>query len=49
MIPIEYDIIIFKEDETYIAYCPELDVSSCGNTVEHAREKLKRWELLRTS
>lgn len=41
MIPIEYDIIIFKEDETYVAYCPELDVSSCGNTVEHAREMLK--------
>jgi len=41
MIPIEYDMIIFKEDETYVAYCPELDVSSCGNTVEHAREMLK--------
>ena len=41
MIPIEYDIIIFKEDETYVAYCPELDISSCGNTVEHAKEMLK--------
>lgn len=41
MIPIEYDMIIFKEDETYVAYCPELDVSSCGNSVEHAREMLK--------
>jgi predicted RNase H-like HicB family nuclease len=41
MIPIEYDIIIFKEDETYVAYFPELDVSSCGNSVEHAREMLK--------
>lgn len=41
MIPIEYDIIIFKEDETYVAYCPELDVSSCGNTVDHAKEMLK--------
>ena len=37
MIPIEYGMIIFKEDETYVAHCPELDVSSCGNTVEHAR------------
>lgn len=41
MIPIDYDIIIFKEDETYVAYCPELDISSCGNTVEHAKEMLK--------
>ena len=41
MIPIEFDVIIFKEDETYVAYCPELDISSCGNTVEHAKEMLK--------
>lgn len=41
MIPIEYDIIIFKEDETYVAYCPELDVSSCGTTVDHAKAMLK--------
>lgn len=41
MIPIEYDIIIFKEDETYVAYCPELDVSSCGATVDHAKAMLK--------
>jgi len=41
MIPIEYDMIIFKEDETYVAYCPELDISSCGNSVQHAREMLK--------
>lgn len=24
-----------------MAYCQELDISSCGNTVEHAREMLK--------
>ncbi len=41
MIPIDYDIIVFREDKTYVAYCPELDVSSCGNTVEHAKEMLK--------
>lgn len=40
MIPIDYDLIVFKEDKTYIAYCPELDVSSCGNSVEHAKEML---------
>ncbi len=41
MIPIDYDVIVFKEDETCVAYCPELDISSCGNTVEHAKKMLK--------
>ncbi len=41
MVPIDYDVIIFEEDSTYVAYCPELDVSSCGNSVEHAKEMLK--------
>ncbi|HHT9119484.1 MAG TPA: type II toxin-antitoxin system HicB family antitoxin [Candidatus Hypogeohydataceae bacterium YC41] len=41
MVSIDFDIIVFKEDETYVAYCTELDVSSCGNTVEHAKEMLK--------
>ncbi|MGD0281224.1 MAG: type II toxin-antitoxin system HicB family antitoxin [Dissulfurispiraceae bacterium] len=42
MIPIEFDIFIFKENETYISYCPELDISSCGVNVEHAKEMLKK-------
>lgn len=41
MVQIEFDMIIFKEDTSYVAYCPELDISSCGNTVEHAKEMLK--------
>lgn len=41
MIPIDFDMIVFKENETYVAYCPELDISSCGNTVAHAKEMLK--------
>lgn len=41
MIPIDYDVVVFDEDGTYVAYCPELDVSSCGDTVEHAKEMLK--------
>lgn len=38
---IEFDGIIFQEGETFIAYCPKLDVSSCGNTIEEARKNLK--------
>ncbi len=41
MVSIDYDVIIFEEDSTYVAYCPELDISSCGNSVEHAKEMLK--------
>lgn len=41
MIKIDFDIIVFKENETYVSYCPELDISSCGNSVEHAKEMLK--------
>ena len=41
MISIDYDMIVFKEEEAYVAYCPELDLSSCGNSVEHAKEMLK--------
>lgn len=41
MTPIDYDVIVFKEDDAFVAYCPELDVSSCGNGVEHAKEMLK--------
>jgi len=41
MISIEFDMIVFKEDKTYVAYCPELDLSSCGASVKHAKEMLK--------
>lgn len=41
MIQIEFDILVFKEDASFVAYCPELDISSCGNTVEHAKKMLK--------
>lgn len=41
MFQIEFDGIIFKERETFIAYCPKLDVSSCGNTIDEARNNLK--------
>ena len=40
MINIDYDVIIFKEDDIYIAYCPKLDLSSCGRDVNHAKEML---------
>jgi predicted RNase H-like HicB family nuclease len=41
MFLLEFDTIFFKEGTAIIAYCPELDVSSCGNDIEHARANLK--------
>ena len=32
---------LFREDGIIIAYCPELDVSSCGHTEEEARSNLQ--------
>ncbi len=33
--------IIEKEDDMYVALCPELDMASQGNTVEEARKNLE--------
>ena len=41
MIPIEFDAIFFQEGKACVAYCPELDVSSCGHDVEEARRNLR--------
>jgi len=32
--------IIEREDNTYVALCPELDIASQGDTVESARKNL---------
>jgi len=38
---IDYDILIFKEDESFVSYCPELDLSSCGESIEQAKDMLR--------
>lgn len=32
---------IWKEGNMYTAYCPELDVASCGRGIEEARTNLR--------
>jgi len=32
---------LWREGNMYVAYCPELDVPSCGETVEQAKYNLK--------
>ena len=41
MIQIEFGAIIFREVTSFVAHCPELDVSSCGHNVDEARRGLK--------
>jgi len=36
-----FTVHIFKEGDTYVAYVPSLDVSSCGVTDEEARQNIR--------
>jgi predicted RNase H-like HicB family nuclease len=38
---ISFTVHIFRESETFVAHVPELDVSSCGETPEKARESVR--------
>ena len=38
---ISFDTVLLRERGIYIAWTPQLDVSSCGNDPNHARENLK--------
>ncbi len=37
----QFTAIIEREDNQYVALCPELDIASQGDTVEEARRNLK--------
>ena len=41
MCDISYTVHTFKEGSTYVAYVPELDLSSCGSTNEEARKNIR--------
>ncbi len=41
VISLDYEIIVFKEEKMYVAFCPELDLSSCGNSIDQAKDMLK--------
>lgn len=38
---ISYTVHTFKEGNTYVAYVPELDVSSCGKSDVEARHNIR--------
>ena len=37
---IKYSVVVFKEGDSYAAYTPQLDLSSCGDTPTTARRML---------
>ncbi len=37
----QFTAIIEREENQYVALCPELDIASQGDTVEEARRNLK--------
>ena len=41
MTTINYRSEIFREGDQYVAQCPDLDVSSFGDTVDEARDSLQ--------
>ena len=41
MTPVEFDAIVLQEGNTFVAHCPELDVSSCGQDLNEARRNLQ--------
>jgi hypothetical protein len=38
---IDFTAHVWKEGPTYVSYSPELDVSSCGDSVAEARSRLR--------
>ena len=38
---IDFTAQVWKEGAAYVAYAPELDVSSCGDSVAEARARLR--------
>src|SRR3989338_7908722 len=46
---IDYTLLIFKEGTTLVSFCPELSVSSCGDTVEEARKRDRKSTRLNSS
>ena len=41
IIDLPFTAHLFQEGEVYIAYVPELDLSSCGDTPEEARRNIR--------
>lgn len=45
-IKIAFNVEVWKEGQTHVAYAPDLDVSSCGRTASQAKSRLREAVLL---
>jgi len=41
-INIDIEVLIVKEDDYYVAYCPALELSGYGDTIEKAQESFEK-------
>ena len=41
MVKRNFTVILEKEDDGYVSFCPELDIASQGYTIEEAKANLK--------
>lgn len=37
----KFTVIVKRENDGYVSFCPELDIASQGDTIEQARDNLK--------
>jgi len=40
MMKVKFTAVVWEEEGTYVSKCPEIDVSSAGDTVEEALDNL---------
>lgn len=38
---IQLSVVVWKEGDSYVSKCPELNLASCGDSVQEARLNLK--------
>ncbi|MBI4895808.1 MAG: type II toxin-antitoxin system HicB family antitoxin [Candidatus Aenigmarchaeota archaeon] len=36
-----FDVVITKEGKNYSSWCPQLDIASCGKSIEDAKKNLE--------
>ncbi len=38
ILELQFNVLVFQEGEYFVAYCPSMQLSSYGNTIEEAKE-----------
>ncbi len=43
---VEFTVEVWKEGETFVSYIPQLDLASCGETIDDARKNIREAAVL---